>query len=703
MLLLWLQKPDVMRYTLSSLIAIFLLSSLVLEGQTDVSIRRKEFKNSKSGFEEAWKHVIYGNTFFEEKGIWYNDAYNEYLQALVYNSSNSELNYKTGVSALFSDKKEEAAGFFLKAFELKNDVAEDVLLLTGRALQYSGRFSEAIKKFTVYLSASGKKSQKNILIARKCIDECNSALVVTRDTMRISIDNAGPNINSGSDDYSEIFTADGKTIYFASRRELPKSGKRHSDTKFDENIFTSRSNNGSWEPAISVGNDLTTKYCEAPLYVNSTNDLLYVYTGYENNGDIKVAKNKNGVWKKPEQIPFDINTRGSETSFTISPSGKEIYYVSDNSKGSIGGKDIFYIKKISDRKWSKPQNAGSVINTIYDEESVRFSKTGDTLWFSSKGHNSIGGFDIFYSIKNKSGDWDNVKNAGYPLNTTWDDLYYYPSPVNDSAFYFVSNRTGGIGGLDIYEGRILPPVKIIVPPPPAPKPDTVIIRDTVLVIKEVAPPVVKQESVNDLLYLIGKVKDSETGEPVLAKIDLVDIVTNATVATTASSDIDGSYRVILPAKKTYMVDLRAIGFLSDMKRIDVPDNWSKEVYNLNVELIKVKIGKKVVLNNILFETGKSVITASSYTELNRLFNIMKNNAQMKIEISGHTDKTGSEPLNFKLSEARAKAVVDYLVQQGVDRSRMEFKGYGSLQPISDNSTSQGRTKNRRVEFKILEF
>ena len=341
MLLLWLQKPDVMRYTLSSFIALFLLSSLVLEGQTDVSIRRKDFKSSKSGFEEAWKHVIYGNTFFEEKGIWYNDAYNEYLQALVYNSSNPELNYKTGVSALFSDKKEEAAGFFLKAFELKKDVAEDVLLLTGRALQYSGRYSEAIEKFTSYLSSPGKKSQKNTLMARKCIDECNSALVVTKDTMRISIDNAGPNINSGSDEYSEIFTADGKTIYFASRRELPKSGKRHSDTKFDENIFTSRLNNGSWEPAVLAGKDLTTKYCETPLYINSTSDLLYVYTGYENNGDIKVSKNKNGVWKKPEQIPFRINTRGSETSFTISPSGKEIYYVSDNSKGSIGGKDIY--------------------------------------------------------------------------------------------------------------------------------------------------------------------------------------------------------------------------------------------------------------------------------------------------------------------------------------------------------------------------
>jgi outer membrane protein OmpA-like peptidoglycan-associated protein/tetratricopeptide (TPR) repeat protein len=702
-LLLWLQKPDVMRYTLSSFIVLFLLSSSVLEGQTDVSIRRKDFKSSKSGFEEAWKHVLYGNTFFEEKGIWYNDAYNEYLQALVYNSSNPELIYKTGVSALFSDKKEEAAGFLQKAFELNKDVTEDVLLLTGRALQYSGRYSEAIEKYTAYLGSSVKKSQKSTLMARKYIDECNSALILTKDTIRISIDNAGPNINSGSDDYSEIFSADGKTIYFASRRELPKSGNRHSDTKFDENIFTSRLNNVSWLPAVLAGKDLTTKYCEAPLYIDSTNFLLYIYTGYENNGDIKVSENKNGVWKKPGQTPFKINTRGSETSFTISPSGKEIYYVSDNSKGSIGGKDIYFIKKISDRKWSKPRNAGSVINTIYDEESVRFSKTGDTLWFSSKGHNSIGGFDIFYSVKNKSGEWDIVKNAGNPLNTPWDDLYYYPSPVNDSAFYFVSNRSGGMGGLDIYEGRILPPVKVFVPPPPAPKPDTVIIRDTVMVIKEVAPPVVKQEPVKVLLYLIGKVKDSETGEPVLARIDVVDILTNATVATTASSDVDGSYRVSLPAKKTYMIDLRATGFLSEMKRIDVPDNWSKDVYNLNVELIKVKIGKKVVLKNILFETGKSVLTISSYTELDRLLNIMKDNALMKIEISGHTDKTGSEPLNFKLSEARAKAVVDYLVQKGVDGSRMEFKGYGSLQPVSDNSTSQGRAKNRRVEFKILEF
>jgi outer membrane protein OmpA-like peptidoglycan-associated protein len=206
-----------------------------------------------------------------------------------------------------------------------------------------------------------------------------------------------------------------------------------------------------------------------------------------------------------------------------------------------------------------------------------------------------------------------------------------------------------------------------------------------------------------VLYLVGKVKDSDTGEPVLAKLDVLDIATNAVITTTASSDLDGSYRVRLPAKKSYLIDLRATGFLSDTRRIDVPDNWLKNVYNLNIELIKVKIGKKVVLNNILFETGKSILTAASNVELDRLLNIMKENAQIKIEISGHTDKTGSEPLNFKLSEARAKAVVEYLAQKGIDRSRMEFRGYGSLQPVADNTTPKGRAKNRRVEFKILEF
>ena len=693
------KKKDAMRYFLHSLIVFFLLSSVLLDAQTDVTIRKKDFNLGKSGFIEAWNHVLDGDSYYNEGGVWYGSAFDEYIKAIVYNNSNAELNYKTGVSALLSDNKEEAAGFLLKALELKKDVAEDILLLTGHALQFSGRYSEAIEKFNYYLTSPGTKHDGEIALIKKYSEECNSALKVTKDTLRIRIDNLGNNINSESDDYSEVITSDGNKMYFGSRREVPNSRKRNSDTKFDENIFVSRKINGSWELAKSADKNITTKFCETPLYINHTNDTMYVYAGYESGGDVKVSVKKKGIWKSPLQIPFSINSNGSETSFCFSSSGKEIYFVTDNGKDNLGGKDIYFIKKLTGRKWSKPKNAGSNINTASDEESVRFSRSGDTLWFSSRGHNSIGGFDIFYSIKNKMGEWDTVRNCGYPVNTPWDELFFYPSPTEDSTFYFASNRSGGNGGLDIYSGRILPPKPLAVIIKPAPP-----VRDTVVFVKENQPPVIQQEPVKELvLYLTGKIKDSDTGDPVLAKVDVIDKSTNEIVATTASSDVDGSYRVKLPAKKTYMIDLRATGFLSDMKRIDVPDNWPKDVYNLNIELIKIKLGKKVVLKNILFETGKSIITPGSYTELDRLLNILKENDQMKIEISGHTDKTGSEAINSKLSGERAKAVVEYLVKKGIVRLRMESKGYGSLQPVADNATSQGRAKNRRVEFKILEL
>jgi outer membrane protein OmpA-like peptidoglycan-associated protein len=432
---------------------------------------------------------------------------------------------------------------------------------------------------------------------------------------------------------------------------------------------------------------------------------MYIYTGYENGGDIKLSMKKKGVWKAPVPVPFKINTGGSESSFTFSPSGMEVWFVTNKGKDGLGGKDIYFAKKLNNRKWSKPVNAGPMINTPYDEESVRLSERGDTLWFGSRGHDSMGGYDIFYSVKDQSGAWSKAVNRGYPVNTVWDDLFYHPSWGDDSTFYFVSNRSGGMGGLDIYQGRLLPPEPVIIPEPP--KPDTVVVRDTIVVVKEVTPtppPVVVPEPPKmPELFLGGKISDSETGDPVMAKIDIIDLSTDLVVGTTASSDVDGTYRIKLPAKKSYMVDLRASGFLSDMKQINIPDSFTGEVYSLNASLIKVKVGKKVVLNNILFQTGKSILSTSSYSELDRLLGILNDNPQMKIEISGHTDNTGSLQLNLKLSEDRAKAVVEYLAQKGIDRTRLEFKGFGPQQPIADNATADGRSKNRRVEFKILEF
>lgn len=448
--------------TILNCMIVFLVTSSLINGQINVSVKKSEFGKEKEGLGEAWKHVKKGDGYFSDAGVWYGAAFNEYVQAIVYNNSNAELNYKAGVSALMSDKREEAAGFLLKAIELKPDVAEDVKYMAARSLQYDEKFSDAISLYNDYIASAGKKASGKVKEAGKYIEECNSALILINDTLNVFIENAGTAINSSDDEYSEVISADGKTIYFASRRKQKGSGRRNSDSKFDENIFMSVYNGTAWDTAVSAGKDLNTKFCETPVYITPEGDRMYVYAGYENEGDIMVSVNRKGKWRSPVKVTIPLNSNGSQTSFCISSSGEEIYFVSESGKGNIGGKDIYSIKKLNRRKWSKPANAGTVVNTAFDEESVRLSAGGDTLWFSSKGHNSIGGYDIFYSVKNMAGEWDTVKNIGYPVNTPWDEVFFNPSTAEGKSFFFASNRKGGMGGLDIYKGKILP-AKILMP------------------------------------------------------------------------------------------------------------------------------------------------------------------------------------------------------------------------------------------------
>ncbi len=700
-----------MRNSFYSLMVFIIMYPSCASAQIDLKISKNEFRHGRVGFDEAWRHVLNGNSYFRKKGIWYGAAYEEYKMAEEYNNTNARLNYKTGAAALFSDKKDEAAGFLLKSIETDPEVAGDAFLLAGKALEYEGKYSEAAGPLTSFLESKVKKTRAEISEAKKHLEECSNALDILKDTLRLEITNLGPNINSGSDDYSEVFSSDLDTIFFASRRDLSVGSKsRYADGKADENIYTSDRNNGFWDIAVTAGKNLTTKYCETPLYLNKRGDSLYIYAGYESGGNILVSHLKNNHWKKPGKLPFRINSRWAETSLTISPSGGEVFFVSDRPKDNLGGKDIYFIKKMGNGKWSKPVNAGPSVNTPYNEESVRISAGGDTLWFSSKGHNSIGGYDIFYSKRDSSGGWSPAVNAGYPINTSYDELFYYPSSGHVGQFFFASNRSGGSGGLDIYSGRMLParPQAVKSEQTVTPKPDTVIFRDTIVVVKEVPvqvnPPVrVSEKVINNGITVQGKITDAETHSPLLSKIDILDAVTGDTVTTTASSDIDGTYRIKLAKGNKYLADVRSTGYLSELKTITIPGKFEGETYNFNVSLIKVKVGKKVVLNNLFFETGKSVLTKNSYTELDHLMQILHENPLMKIEISGHTDNTGSQALNMKLSEERAKAVTDYLVLKGIDKARLTSRGYGPSQPIAPNSTSEGRSKNRRVEFKILEF
>ena len=435
---------------------IFLIvASAAVSGQEDVKIKKSDFRRDKAGFRQAWEHVIAGDAAFIRKGTYYNNAFEHYIQALAYNNSNPELNYKTGITAIYTDRKEEAAGFFLKALESENEVAPDILLYTGRALQYAGRFSEAIDKLNLYLKESTRKNEENTVLAKKFIEECNSAVILLKDTLDVEITNMGQAVNSGSDDFSPVFSFDGKILYFASQRKTEKNATSVPGELPDENIYVSRFIGGAWSAASPAGENIKTEYNESPLLIDSAETKMYIYSGAENGGDIMIAETRKGDWKAPENIPFPINTPASETSIAFSPKGDEIFFVSNNKKDNLGGYDIFFIKKTGERKWSKPQNPGSNINTLYDEQSVSLSLTGDTLWFSSRGHNTMGGFDIFYSVRNSDGSWSEAVNAGFPVNTVWDELFRNSVNSSGSSFCFSSNRNGGFGGQDIYMTKLL--------------------------------------------------------------------------------------------------------------------------------------------------------------------------------------------------------------------------------------------------------
>lgn len=423
--------------------------------QQNLKVDKKEFRTPRPGFESAWKSIEKGDKYFDAGSGYYKLAISDYQIALLYNSENAVLNYKLGVCFLYSQAREEALGYFLKALKLDPLVSSDILLLTGRAYQYNGRFTEAVGKFTEYVNSDPKMKESDVAMAQKFIKESNSGMLLAADTAKIIIINPGDTINSPADDYSPVFNKDGSYLYFASRRLVAGDTPGvEAELIADENIYASEIGKSKTKHAVMLEGKINTEFSEAPLYLSPEGDRFYIYGGYEGNGDIFVSEMKENIWRQPMAMRAGINSFAAETSLSISSTGEEMVFVSARN-GGTGGKDI-YISYKEKKGWTDPKNL-TMLNSEEDEETVCFSLTGDTLWFSSKGFTTIGGFDIFYSSRLADGSWGAPVNAGIPINGVYDDLYYIPSRTDNATFYFVSNRTGGLGGLDILKGKRLPP------------------------------------------------------------------------------------------------------------------------------------------------------------------------------------------------------------------------------------------------------
>ena len=412
---------------------VFLLSSDIFS-QNNISENKVDTsKNIKKVLRYA--EMLYNNSKYSE-------AISYYEKAISSNPDKMELNYEIAVCYYFTDNYKKAIKYFEKAKELKYDTSSYLDNYLADAYHKDYQFNKSISLYQEIFIKSSENAKK--LINRK-IEECKNGIELTKDTSLFYIKNLGEIINSEYCDYGLFFVADTSLNVFTSKKSSATGNKINPyDGQYYEDIYFSDLQNDFFPSNVNAGNRINSSYPEVCIGISKSETCLYIYKS-ENNGDIYEVTFSNSNWQIPVNLNF-INTTYQETSISISNDGKYIYFVSDRT-GTLGNKDIFMIEKNNELSFLTVVNLGENINSIYNEESVFINQTNDTLYFSSEGHNSMGGYDIFRSTKDISGNWQKAENLGVPFNSPNDDLYFFPK---DTASYLTSIRNETYGKSDIY-------------------------------------------------------------------------------------------------------------------------------------------------------------------------------------------------------------------------------------------------------------
>jgi len=684
-----------------SYIGRFIISFLLIAGfnagvfaQTNVEFDKKNFPDKKKELKVALKEIEEGDALYVTGGGNYTLAIDHYLLAQRFNPNNALLNYKIGVCYFNSFDKIKSITFFETALKLDPNVNVNLTYLLGQAYHLDLKFDSAITEYKAYkASLSPQELSTASKEITKKIAEATFGKELVKKPLNVFIDNLGPNVNTEYPEYNPVINADETVMFFTSRRNTTTGGgKDVEDFKYYEDIYTSYNTGGTWSLAINPGKPMNSDQHDATVGLSPDGQTLLIYRG-DNGGDIYQCKLKGNEWSKPDELPKTVNTKLHESSASFGPDGRTLYFVS-NKPGGFGGHDIYMTKKNEKGKWTEAVNLGSVINTEYDEEGVFMHPDGKTLYFSSKGHNTMGGFDIFKSVY-ENGKWSEPENIGYPINTPDDDIFFVISASGIHGYYS-SAKAGGYGGQDIYMVTILGDFKPVI----SNSEDNLLASRTKPIKETVIEPTLELKT-NQLTLLKGTVMDDLTSAPLGSTIELTDNVKNEVIATFESNSTTGKYLVSLPSGVNYGIAVKVDGYLFHSENIDVPASTGYNVIEKDIRMKKIEVGSKIVLNNIFFDFDKATLRAESTAELDRLTKMLNDIPTLKIEISGHTDNVGSSAYNKTLSLNRAKAVVDYLIKNGIAKDRLTYAGYGFDQPIAGNDTDAGRQLNRRTEFKVL--
>ena len=534
-----------------------------------------------------------------------------------------------------------------------------------------GKYDEAethFERFLTYTNPNPDMKDK----ALSELENCAFAKKAIKNPVDFEPLNLGPAINSAAPEYYPAVSADNQMFIFTRLDNDPDAFRGK-----NENFYASRNFDGSWLPATPV-RDVNTVFNEgAPTL--SADGRTMVFTACELMGDygegrkgfgscdLFIAQKTADRWGQAVNVGESVNSAAWETQPSLSADGNTLYFVRGRpTKEGVKNQDIYFTERRGGISWSAPTPVSEKINTPGKEESVMIHPDGQTLYFSSDGHVGMGGLDLYMSQKDSLGRWQTPTNLGYPINTYKDENSLLVSADGVVAF-FASNRDGGYGDLDLYSFNLY---------------------------EDIRPTAVT--------YAKGKVSDFDSGEPVEAALRLYDVNSQQIAGIMNSDQVTGDFLIALPAGKTYALSVSSEGYLFHSETFELKTNASNEPYALDVRLKKVKEGSGIVLKNLFFDLDKDVLKEQSSPELKELGAFLKDNPDLYIELSGHTDNQGTAEYNKALSERRAAAVKKYLMTvEKIEPRRISTLGAGANSPIASNDTEEGRAQNRRTEFKIV--
>ena len=548
---------------------------------------------------------------------------------------------------------------FESAFAKDSLYANTFLLPYSISLAGIGNFEKALNKVNSFL-ATPKLNQQSIKAGNYRKNTYEFALQYKqKETIKnylFNPQNMGDSINSTALEYLPSLTVDGNKMIFNKR------------INGDEDFYESNKVNGVWQKAIPIAGRLNTNFNEGAQNISQDGEWL-IFTGCSypeglGSCDLYISyKNKKGEWSEAENMGRNINTDAWESAPSLSPDKRDLYF-SSTRPGGFGGSDIWVSHRTENGNWQKPENLGPTINTSGDDGCPFIHADNLTLYFNSNGHAGYGLSDLFVSRKNEKGEWQTPTNLGYPINTIDDEGSLIVSADGKTAFY-ASDKGDFKNGLDLYTFQLREDIRA-----------------------------------QKTFWVKGKIFDKKTNAGLPSSVELTTI-DSGYVLSKLRTDEDGNYLTTLPEGKSYAFSVNRKGYLFYSENFTMKGNVSDSPIVVNIGLQPLQKGSSIILKNIFFQTKKYDLEPTSFVELNKVAELLKDNPSLTIQISGYTDNVGKPADNLLLSVNRAKAVITYLQSKGIDGKRLVGKGFGEANPLTSNATESGKSQNRRTELSVI--